>query len=116
MKTVEEIKEEIKDKLIYLKLDILEFLGHIEMFIKRIVHIKFYNSLSIENIPKNTLYCYDGCRLVGVRCPYFDRSVICGDCYCHYKKRFEFSLLNDECKICGIGEDLEDNEDDTDTV
>ena len=32
MKTIEGIKE----KLFYLKLDILEFLGNIEMFIKRL--------------------------------------------------------------------------------
>ena len=107
MKTVEEIKH----KLIYLKLDILEFLGNIEMFIKRLTHRTFYNSLSIDDIPKNTFYCYDGCRLIGLRCPYFDRSVICGDRYCHYTKTFDFSLLNDECKICGISEGLEDSED-----
>ena len=100
----------IKDKLIYLKLDILEFLGHIEMFIKRTINITFYSSLTKDDIPKDTLYCYDGCRIIGVRCPYFDHSIICGDCYCHYVKKFDFALLNDECKICGIEEGIDIDE------
>lgn len=112
MKTVEEIKE----KIIYLKLDILEFLGYIEMAMKRFNKRTFFNSLTEKDIPKDTLYCYSGCRLADIRCPYFDRSTICGDCYCHYTKSFDFALLNDQCKICGISEGLEDSEDDTDTL
>ena len=107
MKTVEEINE----KLVYLKLDILEFLGKVEMQIKYFLNYKKFKKLSADNIPKDTLYCYSGCRLCPDKCPYLDFSIINKENYCFYVHNFGFPLLNDECKICGISEDLEDSED-----
>lgn len=109
MKTVEEIKE----KLTYLKIDILDILAIFQMEIKHFIKREYYNSLSTDDIPKNTLYCYSGCRICGGRCPYLDYSSINKEKFCHYERKFDFALLKDECKICGISEGLEDSEDDT---
>lgn len=107
MKTVEQIKEKLTD----LKIDILDILAILQMEIKHFIKKKYYNSLSTEDIPKNTLYCYGGCRINGGRCPFLDYSSINKEKFCHYERKFDFTLLNDECKICGISEGLEDSED-----
>jgi hypothetical protein len=100
----------LKTKIRWFILDILEFLGKIEMKIKYLFHFKYFNSLSKDDIPKDTFYCYDGCRMYGERCPYLDYSTIYKELYCHYAKKFDFPLLTDECKICGVSE-FEENED-----
>ena len=100
--------EEIKDKLTYLKIDILDILAIFQMEIKHFIKKKYYNSLSTEDIPKNTLYCYSGCRIYGGRCPYLDYSRINKENFCHYERKFDFVLLNDECKICGINEGIDE--------
>lgn len=93
----------LRGKLFYLKLDILEFLARIEMKIKYNLHKKYYDSLTEDDIPKDTFYCYSGCRIIGDRCPYLDYSKIFKSNYCHYDDNFDV-LLNDECKMCGISE------------
>jgi hypothetical protein len=64
-------------------------------------------------IPKNTIYCYDQNRL----CPFWDRikqfpSQSNG--HCHYLKTGDhdlksFGMLWDQCKCCGISDDLGEN-------
>lgn len=103
---IEEAWKNIKDKLIYLKIDILDIIAILQMEIKHFFKKKHYNSLSIEDIPKNTLYCYSGCRIYGERCPYLDYSNINKENFCHYERKFDFALLSDECKICGINEGI----------
>ena len=102
----------MKDKLYYLWLDLLEFLGNIEMRIKYFLNIKYYSSLSEEDIPKDTFYCYDGCRCQSNNgCPYMDYSTIADSKYCHYVKGGIYDcLLYDWCKICGVSEFTEENE------
>ena len=95
-----------KDNIYFLWLDILEFLGITEMRIKYFLNLKYYKSLSTKDIPKNTFYCYSGCRMYGKRCPYLDYSKIYNESYCHFKSKFDFPLLTDECKICGISEGI----------
>ena len=102
----------MKDKLYYLWLDLLEFLGNIEMRIKYFLNIKYYSSLSKEDIPKDTFYCYDGCRCQSNNgCPYMDYSTIADSKYCHYVKDGIYDcLLYDWCKICGVSEFTEEDE------
>ena len=97
-----------KDNIYYLWIDILDFLAIIQMEMKHFIKRKHYNSLSEKDIPKNTLYCYSGCRIYGKRCPYLDYSGINKGCFCHYEHKFDFLLLNDECKICGINEGIDE--------
>jgi hypothetical protein len=99
----------IKDKITWFWLDVIEFIAKIEMRIKYLLHFKYFKSLSKDDIPKDTFYCYSGCRMYGGRCPYLDYSKINRQCYCHYEHKFDFPLLDDECKICGISE-FEENE------
>lgn len=106
-KTVEKFEklEEIINNISCFWLDIREFFGNIEMWIKYQIDKKFYEGLSKEDIPKDTFYCYDGCRCMGETCPYMDYSVIAGSKYCHYVKGGIYDLLlYDDCKICGISE------------
>ena len=92
------------NRLSYLWLDLLEFLGKIEMKIKHFLNRKFYNSISENDIPKDTFYCYSGCRIMPIDiCPYWDCSVIYHGHYCHYIEDFD-CLLDDQCKMCGISE------------
>ena len=94
----------LKTRLSWFKLDVLDFLGKIEMIIKYLFHLKYYKSLTEKDIPQNTFYCYNGCRIYGGRCPFLDYSKINKLYYCHYERKFDFPLLDDECKICGISE------------
>ena len=93
-----------KDKIIWFWLDVVEFIAKIEMNIRYLLKLNYYKSKTSNNIPKDTFYCYEGCRIYGARCPYLDYSKINKENYCHYEKSFGFPLLNDECKICGISE------------
>ena len=90
-------------RLDFILLDIREYFGKIEMKIKRLLNKKFYDSLSENDIPKDTFYCYQGCRMRGLVCPYLDRSFIYNRFYCHYIEDFDI-LLDDQCKLCGISE------------
>lgn len=90
-------------RLDFILLDIREYFGKIEMKIKRLLNKKFYDSLSENDIPKDTFYCYQGCRMLGLVCPYLDRSFIYNSNYCHYMEDFDI-LLDDQCKLCGISE------------
>lgn len=96
----------MKRKLYYLWLDFIEFLGNIEMRIKYFLDKKYYSSLSENDIPENTFYCYSGCRCQNDNgCPYMDYSTIANSKYCHYIKGGIYDiLLYDECKICGVSE------------
>lgn len=96
----------MKNKLYYLWLDFVEFLGNIEMRIKYFFDKKYYSSLSENDIPKDTFYCYSGCRCqTDNSCPYMDYSAIADSRYCHYVKGGIYdTLLYDECKICGVSE------------
>lgn len=102
----------MKNKLYYLWLDFVEFLGNIEMRIKYFLDKKYYSSLSEEDIPKNTFYCYSGCRCqTDNGCPYMDYSTIANSPYCHYVKGGIYDVcLYDECKICGISENEKEYE------
>ena len=89
----------MNDKLYYLWLDLLEFLGNIEMRIKYFLNKKYYSSLSEEDIPKDTFYCYDGCRCQSNNgCPYMDYSTIADSKYCHYVK-VEYTTV---CYMTGV--------------
>lgn len=92
-------------------LDALEFIGNIEMKIKHFLNKDYYNSLSEKDIPDDTFYCYSGCRICGKMCPYMDYSEIAHSRYCHYvKDGIGDILLYDSCKICGIKEGDDDEE------
>lgn len=105
---IHKIKERIKEpfrSVNYFAMDIMDFLGRIEMKIKYLLNKDFYNSLSEKDIPENTFYCYSGCRICGEMCPYMDYSRIAKSRYCHYVKGgIGDLLLYDSCKICGIKE------------
>ena len=102
----------MKDKLYYLWMGFIEFLGNIEMRIKYSINKKYYSSLSEDDIPKDTFYCYSGCRCqTDNGCPYMDYSIIAGSPYCHYVEGGIYDIfLYDECKICGVSEDIEEYE------
>ena len=103
----------IKDRLIWFWLDLIEFLGNIEMRIKYLLNLKYFKSLSEKDIPNDTFYCYGGCRICGEFCPFMDYSVIAKSKYCHYVKGgIGDELLYDSCKICGMNEfdESEDNQ------
>lgn len=97
----------IKEKLYDLWIDFVDALARIEMRIKYLCNKKFYEQFSEDDIPKKTFYCYEGCRMMGFNCPFLDWSFINQTFYCHYVHKFDFTLLSDQCKICGIGEDIE---------
>lgn len=59
-------------------------------------------------IPKG-IYCYDEER----RCPYweFHKNDIDEEYgYCHYLEEYDGLLLWDQCKICGINDELEEGD------
>ena len=93
------------NKVYFFLLDILEFFGKIEMKIKHLLNRNLYKSLSENNIPPNTFYCYSGCRYNLNICPFMDYSIIAGSKYCHFIEGGIYDpLLYDDCKICGINE------------
>lgn len=93
------------NKIYFFLLDILEFFGKIEMKIKYLLNRDLYKSLSENNIPPNTFYCYSGCRYNPDICPFMDYSIIARSKYCHFIKDGIYDpLLYDDCKICGIKE------------
>lgn len=63
-------------------------------------------------IPKNTIYCYDE----NGNCPfwacYFDEESWDYIYVCHYlnefDRKYELSLIWDQCKLCGISEGFEE--------
>ena len=77
------------------------------MRFERFIHKRHYDSLTENDIPKDTFYCYDGCRCLGVVCPFLDHSRICGMNYCHYIQDFDV-LLDDQCKMCGLNEPFDE--------
>ena len=102
-------------KLLLLWDDFCIFLANIEMWVVRKLHPEYFLNLSEEDIPKNTFYCYGGCRCLGEKCPYMDYPLIykllAGHTgkYCHYVKGgLDDCLLWDDCKICGIHEPGDD--------
>lgn len=69
-----------------------------------------------KRIPKNTIYCHDSWLKV---CPYWKQLKYKDEygnplTYCKYCKVADTEqsllLLWDQCKICGVNEDLEDDE------
>ena len=80
------------NKVYFFLLDILEFFGKIEMKIKHLLNRNLYKSLSENNIPPNTFYCYSGCRYNLNICPFMDYSIIAGSKYCLSFTLFSFSF------------------------
>ena len=104
------MKITVRDKIRWFFMDVFDFLAKIEMTIKYLINKKRYDNLGTNSIPKETDYCYSGCVFNSVSCPYMDYSKINNLHYCHYKKRFDFPLLDDFCKICGVNEAPESEE------
>lgn len=59
-------------------------------------------------IPKG-IYCYDAHGI----CPFWESRIIiedgekCTTGYCYYLQEEDCTLLWDQCKVCGINEDME---------
>ena len=101
----------MKNKLIWLWYDFVKLLGNMEMWVVRKLNPEYFLGLSEDDIPKDTFYCYDSCRLLGLTCPYMDSPLIYKILmghrgkYCHYVKGgLDDALLYDSCKICGVSE------------
>ena len=69
-------------------------------------------------IPKDTLYCYTRQNGVFKLCPFWDMIDVFpkqSNGHCHYLKTGDyngssFGLLWDQCKECGISDDIPENE------
>ena len=94
-------------KLTYMKYTMLSLIGmivgaRILGMISNLIYLYSINESIIINdvLHKSGIVYYGG--LFGFLSTF---KVLC------YVKKFDFALLNDECKICGISEGLEDSED-----
>jgi len=106
------IKDMLGDFIWDIRFALANIFGKIEMCLVRVLNNDYFEDLSIEDIPKDTFYCYSGCRCCGFPCPYSDYSRAVefildygSSKYCHYaKNEFGDALLYDQCKICGVSE------------